>query len=83
MLARDGVLPLAEPFAGELVAESLRDAGVSVRLGAEAESRATVTTAGTVHITLADGEQVDADEVLVATGRTPNTGTTSAWTTSG
>src|SRR5213079_3416959 len=38
MLARDGVLPLAEPFAGERVTESLREAGVSVRVGAEAAS---------------------------------------------
>jgi len=73
MLARDGVLPRAEPFAGELVVESLRDAGVSVRLGAEAASVKRVDD-GSVHITLADGEQVEADELLVATGRTPNTG---------
>ena len=70
MLARDGVLPLAEPFAGERVVESLRDAGVSVRLGAEAGS---VKRDGTVHITLTDGQQVEADELLVAIGRTPNT----------
>jgi cation diffusion facilitator CzcD-associated flavoprotein CzcO len=38
MLARDGVLHLAEPFVGERVAESLQDKGVSVRIGAEAGS---------------------------------------------
>ena len=72
MLARDGVLPPAEPFAGERVTESLRDAGVSVRLGAEAAS-VHRDDDGTVHITLTDGEQVEADELLVAIGRTPNT----------
>ncbi|MFC3499672.1 dihydrolipoyl dehydrogenase family protein [Micromonospora krabiensis] len=72
VLARDGVLPQAEPFVGERVTRSLRDAGVSVRLGAEAAS---VHRDGddTVHVKLTDGEQVEADEVLVATGRTPNT----------
>ncbi|MDN3358133.1 NAD(P)/FAD-dependent oxidoreductase [Actinomadura sp. DC4] len=72
MLARDGVLPLAEPFAGERVSESLRDAGVSVRLGAEAAS-VERDDGGTVSVTLTDGEQIEADELLVAIGRTPNT----------
>lgn len=72
MLARDGVLPHAEPFAGERVVESLRDAGVSVRLGAEAGS-VKRDDGGTVSVTLTDGEQVEADELLVAIGRTPNT----------
>ncbi|MCG5468361.1 NAD(P)/FAD-dependent oxidoreductase [Micromonospora sp. LAH09] len=72
VLARDGVLSSAEPFAGELVTESLREAGVSVRLGAEAVSVSRDDSA-TVHIGTADGQQVEADEVLVAVGRTPNT----------
>jgi pyruvate/2-oxoglutarate dehydrogenase complex dihydrolipoamide dehydrogenase (E3) component len=72
MLARDGVLPLAEPFAGERVTESLREAGVSVRLGAEAGS-VKRDHGGTVSVTLTDGERIEADELLVAIGRTPNT----------
>ncbi|MFE0528797.1 dihydrolipoyl dehydrogenase family protein [Micromonospora parva] len=72
VLARDGLLTLAEPFVGERVTQSLREAGVSVRLAAEAAS-VSRDGDGTVHITLTDGEQVDADEVLVAIGRTPNT----------
>ncbi|MER7892856.1 NAD(P)/FAD-dependent oxidoreductase [Micromonospora sp. NPDC094482] len=72
VLARDGVLHLAEPFVGERVTQSLREAGVSVRLGAEAAA-VNRDGDGTVHITLTDGEQVEADELLVATGRTPNT----------
>ncbi|MBQ0904109.1 NAD(P)/FAD-dependent oxidoreductase [Micromonospora sp. U21] len=72
VLARDGVLTSVEPFAGELVTESLREAGVSVRLGAEAVS-VKRDDSGTVHIGTADGDRVEADEVLVAIGRTPNT----------
>jgi pyruvate/2-oxoglutarate dehydrogenase complex dihydrolipoamide dehydrogenase (E3) component len=72
VLARDGVLPSAEPFAGELVATSLREAGVSVRVGAEAAAVARDDD-GTVRVTLTGGEQIEADEILVAIGRTPNT----------
>ncbi|MGC4868219.1 dihydrolipoyl dehydrogenase family protein [Micromonospora sp. DT53] len=72
VLVRDGVLPSAEPFAGERVTESLRAAGVSVRLGAEAAS-VKRDDSGTVHIETASGERVEADQVLVAVGRTPNT----------
>jgi dihydrolipoamide dehydrogenase len=72
MLARDGVLHLTEPFAGEQVAASLRDKGVSVRVGAEAGS-VKRNDDGTVSLTLTDGEQIEADELLVAIGRTPNT----------
>ena len=72
MLARDGVLPLAEPFAGEQVTESLREAGVSVLLGSEA-GVVKRDGDGTAHITLTTGQLVEADEVLVAIGRTPNT----------
>jgi pyruvate/2-oxoglutarate dehydrogenase complex dihydrolipoamide dehydrogenase (E3) component len=72
VLARDGVLPQAEPFAGERVTQSLRDAGVTVLPGAEAAS-VHRDGDGTVRVTLTDGGQVDADELLVAIGRRPNT----------
>jgi pyruvate/2-oxoglutarate dehydrogenase complex dihydrolipoamide dehydrogenase (E3) component len=72
VLARDGLLPQAEPFAGERVRKSLEEAGALVHLGAEAVS-VNRDGDGTVHLTLADGEQVEADELLVAVGRTPNT----------
>ncbi|MEU7588842.1 NAD(P)/FAD-dependent oxidoreductase [Micromonospora sp. NPDC049230] len=72
VLARDGVLPSVEPFAGELVKESLRDAGVAVLVGAQALS-VRRDDSGTVHIRTADGDLLEADEVLVAIGRTPNT----------
>jgi pyruvate/2-oxoglutarate dehydrogenase complex dihydrolipoamide dehydrogenase (E3) component len=72
LLARDGVLHQAEPFAGERVTKSLVEAGVSVRIGAEA-AVVSRDDDGTVHLTLTDGDEVNADELLVATGRTPNT----------
>ncbi|MEV1015284.1 NAD(P)/FAD-dependent oxidoreductase [Micromonospora sp. NPDC049801] len=72
VLVRDGVLPSAEPFAGELVTESLREAGVSVHLGAEAVA-VNRDDSGVVHLKTASGERIEADEVLVAVGRTPNT----------
>ncbi|MEU4620765.1 NAD(P)/FAD-dependent oxidoreductase [Actinoplanes sp. NPDC023801] len=73
VLARDGVLPQAEPFAGERVTASLRESGVTVLAGAEAVS-VKRDDAGTVRVTLAGGEAIEADEILVAVGRTPNTG---------
>jgi pyruvate/2-oxoglutarate dehydrogenase complex dihydrolipoamide dehydrogenase (E3) component len=71
MIARDGLLPAVESFASDLVAETLKAQGVTLHV-TEPES-VHRDQAGTVHITLADGTLLDADEVLVATGRTPNT----------
>ncbi|GAA1712954.1 NAD(P)/FAD-dependent oxidoreductase [Kribbella yunnanensis] len=72
MLARDGVLHMQEPFVGERVSEALREAGVKVHVGAEAGA-VRRDGDGTVHITLTTGEEIEADELLVAIGRTPNT----------
>jgi pyruvate/2-oxoglutarate dehydrogenase complex dihydrolipoamide dehydrogenase (E3) component len=72
VLARDGLLPQAEPFAGERVRKSLEEAGASVHLGAEAAS-VNRDGNGTVHLKLVGSEQMEADELLVAVGRTPNT----------
>jgi dihydrolipoamide dehydrogenase len=61
-----------EPFAGELVAESLRENfGVDVRVGAKLEKVA-AGGAGVI-ATLDDGATVEAAEVLVAVGRRPHT----------
>ena len=71
IIARSGLLSGQEPFAGELVADSLRGMGVDVRLGA---SPSRVTRDGDeVLVELSDGSSVTAAEVLVATGRTPRT----------
>ncbi|MFC7025245.1 dihydrolipoyl dehydrogenase family protein [Promicromonospora thailandica] len=71
LLARGGLLSNAEPFAGEMVADALRAAGVDVRLGVEPS--AVQRADGTVTVTLSDGGEVTAAEILVATGRVPRT----------
>lgn len=72
VLARDGILPAAEPFAGELVTAALRESGVSVLPGAQVDT-VHRDDGGVVRITVAGGEPVVADQVLVAIGRIPNT----------
>ena len=72
LIARDGLLPRVEPFARDQVAASLSADGVRLLLGAEPTEVARETD-GTIRIRLSDGETVRADEVLVATGRRPNT----------
>ncbi|MCX5213825.1 NAD(P)/FAD-dependent oxidoreductase [Kitasatospora sp. NBC_00240] len=68
-----GLLPRMEPFAGELVADGLREAGVDVRTGASVASLERPAADGPVTVVLADGERLTADEVLYATGRAPRT----------
>ncbi|HEX6228407.1 MAG TPA: NAD(P)/FAD-dependent oxidoreductase [Solirubrobacterales bacterium] len=66
------LLPREEPFAGEQVADSLRDSfGVDVRVGAMAE-RVTATQGG-VAVRIGDDPPVEAAEILVAVGRNPRT----------
>ncbi|WP_030246572.1 dihydrolipoyl dehydrogenase family protein [Streptomyces sp. NRRL S-350] len=76
----EGLLPRMEPFAGELVAEGLRDAGVDLRFGTEVTAVERTDGSGSVTLTLAttrDGQdgggKLTADEVLYATGRAPRT----------
>ncbi|MFJ3230800.1 dihydrolipoyl dehydrogenase family protein [Streptomyces sp. NPDC086787] len=67
-----GLLARMEPFAGELIAEALSEAGVDVRTGT---SVASVTREnGTVVAVTDAGDRVEADEILFATGRVPRTG---------
>ena len=81
LIARGRLLASSEEFAGELVADALRRAGVDVRAGvsATAVSRAGDggpaggPAGGPVTLTLDDGTTVEADEVLAAAGRTPRT----------
>ncbi|TYB50089.1 NAD(P)/FAD-dependent oxidoreductase [Nonomuraea sp. PA05] len=67
-----GLLSNMEPFAGELVAERLREAGVDLRFGVSVATAA--RTGGEVHLILSDGDRLSADELLFATGRAPRTG---------
>ncbi|WP_406165712.1 dihydrolipoyl dehydrogenase family protein [Streptomyces sp. NBC_00996] len=71
-----------ESFAGALVGAELKDAGVRLQTGRSMShvqrSDARDTGQGRVHggevrVTLDDGTVIEADEVVVATGRTPNT----------
>jgi dihydrolipoamide dehydrogenase len=66
-----GLLPRMEPFAGELVAEALAEAGAEVRTGTSVESVAREN--GTVVVTTGQGDRIEADEILFATGRRPRT----------
>ncbi len=66
-----GLLERMEPYAGELVADGLRETGVEIRYGASAAS--VRRDAGGVTVVLEDGAEVTADELLVAVGRRPRT----------
>ena len=70
--AEPGLLGDEEPFAGEELATALRDHGVDLRLGVQA-TRAQRNDAGEFTLTLADGDGIASDELLVAVGRTPHT----------
>ena len=66
------LLPRAEPSASELLRASFEAAGITVLTGRKAtEVR---RPAGEVTLVLDDGRELVADELLVATGRTPSTG---------
>ncbi|MDT0614662.1 dihydrolipoyl dehydrogenase family protein [Streptomyces lancefieldiae] len=67
-----GLLARMEPFAGELVAEALTEAGVDLRTGTSVES--VTRKDGTVVAVTDTGDRFEADEILFATGRTPRTG---------
>ncbi|MCX4553546.1 NAD(P)/FAD-dependent oxidoreductase [Streptomyces sp. NBC_01500] len=70
MLVRGGgLLPRMEPFAGELVGAALTEAGVDIRTGTSAAS--VERDNGPVTVVLESGERIEADEILIATGRAP------------
>jgi len=70
IMARSGLLGGQEDFAGEIVGEALKELGVSiVHAAPSAVSR---DEAGLLTITV-DGRSVEANEILVATGRQPRT----------
>ncbi|MFF2924639.1 dihydrolipoyl dehydrogenase family protein [Streptomyces celluloflavus] len=69
----EGLLPRMEPFAGLLVAESLAEAGVLLRTGTEVREVRREAPGGPVTVILDSGEEIVADEILIATGRAPRT----------
>jgi pyruvate/2-oxoglutarate dehydrogenase complex dihydrolipoamide dehydrogenase (E3) component len=69
----DGLLPRMEPFAGEIVGRALAGAGVDIRIDATVTAVHRAGATGRVKLKLENGTEVEADEVLFATGRQPNT----------
>ncbi|MFG3527295.1 dihydrolipoyl dehydrogenase family protein [Streptomyces sp. NPDC047917] len=68
-----GLLPKMEPFAGELVGQALTEAGADIRTGVSAAAVRRAVPDGPVTVELDGGEQIEADEILFATGRAPRT----------
>jgi pyruvate/2-oxoglutarate dehydrogenase complex dihydrolipoamide dehydrogenase (E3) component len=68
----DHLMGHEEPFAAGLVADGLRDAGVRVHCGAEAQ-RVRRGDDGRVTVETSTHGTLDADEILVASGRRPLT----------
>ncbi|NUT44584.1 MAG: NAD(P)/FAD-dependent oxidoreductase, partial [Thermoactinospora sp.] len=70
MLVRGGgLLARMEPFAGELVARSFAESGIDVRTGTDAVRVERPEPGGKVTVHLPEGPPLEADELLVATGR--------------
>jgi pyruvate/2-oxoglutarate dehydrogenase complex dihydrolipoamide dehydrogenase (E3) component len=67
--AEPGLLPGEAAFAGEILAAVLRRAGVEICLGSPA-TKAERTPEG-LTLALADGTRIDADRLLLASGRRP------------
>ena len=70
--AEPALLPGEPAFAGEILAAALRRAGAEIRLGSRA-SKAERTSEG-LTLALEDGTRIDADRLLLATGRRPRLG---------
>jgi pyruvate/2-oxoglutarate dehydrogenase complex dihydrolipoamide dehydrogenase (E3) component len=67
--AEPGLLPGEPAFAGEILAAALRRAGAEICLGSRA-TKAERTPEG-LTLALADGTRIDADRLLLASGRRP------------
>ena len=61
-----------EEYASEELTQALREHGVDVRVPVEITNAAGAN--GRVHVTLGDGETLEAEQLMVAAGRKPNTG---------
>lgn len=67
----ESLLNRMEPFAGELVAEALTEAGADLRTGTSVKS--VTRENGVVQVVTDRGDRIEADEILFATGRAPRT----------
>jgi pyruvate/2-oxoglutarate dehydrogenase complex dihydrolipoamide dehydrogenase (E3) component len=63
------LLPRMDPEAADLLAERLKEDGIELRLGASAQR---VERDGDYRLQLEDGDVLEAERLLVATGRRPN-----------
>jgi pyruvate/2-oxoglutarate dehydrogenase complex dihydrolipoamide dehydrogenase (E3) component len=66
------LLPGVERFAGNLLAEAMKERGIELHLGVSA-SAARRLPDGRVSLTLGEGRVLEAEELLVAAGRKPRT----------
>ncbi|MET8784377.1 NAD(P)/FAD-dependent oxidoreductase [Streptomyces sp. NPDC004589] len=73
LLSRRGLLPRMESFAGELLERGLTEAGADVRTGVQVTALRRPDPGGPVTVTVDDGSELEADEVMCATGRIPAT----------
>ncbi|MFI2312369.1 pyridine nucleotide-disulfide oxidoreductase [Streptomyces sp. CB00072] len=73
LIRGSGLLPKMEPFAGELVADALTEAGARIRTGVSVAALRRPAPDGPVTVDLDDGDRIEADEILFATGRAPRT----------
>ena len=71
LVAGERLLRRTEPFAGDLVAKSFQDAGIDVRLNRFVTRVERPVPDGPVTVHIDDGSQIEADEILVGTGREP------------
>ncbi|MFD2093177.1 dihydrolipoyl dehydrogenase family protein [Blastococcus deserti] len=67
------LLPHEEPFAGEEVLAAFEREGIAVHVDTRLAAIGRDGTDGPVHATLSNGQEIIADEVLVAAGRRPRT----------
>jgi pyruvate/2-oxoglutarate dehydrogenase complex dihydrolipoamide dehydrogenase (E3) component len=72
LLSRTALLEREEPFVGEILSAALVEEGIDVRIGVS-PTRIDRDSAGVVTVALDDGATVVSDELLVSTGRRPNT----------
>ncbi|TDD12148.1 NAD(P)/FAD-dependent oxidoreductase [Nonomuraea deserti] len=69
----EGLLPKLEPFVGEVIARAYTEGGIDVRIGVTVEGMRRPDPTGPVTLSLEGGEELEADEVLLAIGRRPLT----------
>jgi pyruvate/2-oxoglutarate dehydrogenase complex dihydrolipoamide dehydrogenase (E3) component len=69
----DRLLATEEPFVDEHLRDAFEAEGIAVHVGATATRAERDAADGPVMLTLEDGTRLEGDELLVATGRRPNT----------